>query len=48
MNFNKTEVATQIVTLPQTFHSLGNISIFSLLEATFVRKGSVLTIDTFE
>ena len=34
MNFNKADIATQIVTLPQTFHSLGNISIFSLLEET--------------
>jgi hypothetical protein len=31
---NKSEIVAQIVRLPQTFHSLGNISIFSLLEAT--------------
>jgi len=34
MNFNKADIATQIVTLPQTFHSLGNVSIFTLLKAT--------------
>jgi hypothetical protein len=34
MNFNKADIAQQIVTLPRTFHSLGNISIFSLLEET--------------
>ena len=31
---DKADIATEIVTLPQRFHSLGNISIFSLLEAT--------------
>jgi hypothetical protein len=34
MNFNKADIAKHIVTLPRTFHSLGNISIFSLLEET--------------
>jgi hypothetical protein len=34
MNFNNAGVAKQIVTLPRTFHSLGNVSIFALLEAT--------------
>jgi len=34
MNFNRADIATQIVTLPQTFHSLGNVSIFTLLKAT--------------
>jgi hypothetical protein len=34
MNFNKAYTATEIVTLAQTFHSLGNVSMFGLLEAT--------------
>ena len=34
MNFNKADIVKQIVTLPRTFHSLGNVSIFILLEAT--------------
>ena len=34
MNLNKADMATQIVTLPRTFHSLGNVSIFYLLQAT--------------
>ena len=28
------EIAAQIVAIPQKFHSLGNVSVFSLLEAT--------------
>jgi hypothetical protein len=31
---NKADIATEIVTLPRRFHGLGNVSIFSLLEAT--------------
>src|SRR5439155_2751598 len=31
---NNVEIAMQIVTMPRRFHSLGNISIFSLLEET--------------
>ena len=31
---NQNDMLAQIVTLPQTFHSLGNVSIFALLEAT--------------
>lgn len=31
---NKADIATEIVTLPRRFHSLGNVSIFSLLEET--------------
>jgi hypothetical protein len=31
---NPNEMIQQIVTLPRRFHSLGNVSIFSLLEAT--------------
>ena len=34
MNFNNADIATQIVTLPRTFHILGNVSIFALLKAT--------------
>ena len=31
---NNVDIAMQIVTMPRRFHSLGNISIFSLLEET--------------
>lgn len=31
---NKVDIAVQIVTMPRRFHSLGNISIFGLLEET--------------
>jgi hypothetical protein len=31
---NNLDIAMQIVTMPRRFHSLGNISIFSLLEET--------------
>ncbi len=31
---NNVDIAMQIVTMPRRFHRLGNISIFSLLEAT--------------
>jgi hypothetical protein len=34
MNLNKNDMALQIASLPQRFHSLGNVSMFSLLEAT--------------
>jgi hypothetical protein len=34
MNFNNLDIATQIVTLPRTFHILGNVSVFALLKAT--------------
>ena len=31
---NQNDMLAQIVSLPQTFHSLGNVSVFALLEAT--------------
>jgi hypothetical protein len=34
MNFNKAGIIKPIVVLPRTFHSLGNVSILGLLEAT--------------
>ena len=34
MKSKNSEIVQQIVTLPKTFHSLGNVSIFALLEAT--------------
>jgi hypothetical protein len=34
MNFKKADLAKQIVALPRTFHSLGDVSMFSLLECT--------------
>jgi hypothetical protein len=34
MNLDNADILGQIVTMPRTFRGLGNISIFSLLEAT--------------
>ena len=34
MNINKSDMVAQIVTLPRKFQALGNVSMFSLLEAT--------------
>jgi hypothetical protein len=34
MNVSKSDMVAQVVTLPRRFHSLGNVSMFSLLEAT--------------
>jgi hypothetical protein len=34
MNTNKSDMIVQIITLPRRFHSLGNVSMFTLLEAT--------------
>ncbi len=34
MNTNTAEMVAQIITLPRRFHSLGNVSVFSLLQAT--------------
>jgi hypothetical protein len=34
MNMDKSDIAAQIVTLPRRLYRLGNVSIFSLLEAT--------------
>jgi hypothetical protein len=34
MSVNKTNIVSQIVTLPRRFHILGDVSMFSLVEAT--------------
>jgi hypothetical protein len=34
MSFNKSDMIAELVTLPRRFHKLGNVSMFSLLEAT--------------
>jgi hypothetical protein len=34
MNADKGDVVVQIIALPRRFHSLGNVSMFTLLEAT--------------